>query len=60
MSYDKNNNEIGYTIYDNKTKAACNYNFTYHEYDTIGNWQKRVKYKNNKPLAITRRRIKYF
>jgi hypothetical protein len=58
--YDKNNNEIGYTIYDTKKKVAYNFNFTYHEYDTIGNWQKRVKYKNNKLVAVTQRHIKYF
>ena len=59
-AYDKNNNETGYTVYDNKTKVAYNFSFTYLEYDTTGNWQKRIKYKNNKPVAITRRRIKYF
>ncbi|MFT3701698.1 MAG: hypothetical protein QM802_04985 [Agriterribacter sp.] len=58
--YDKNNNETGYAIDDTKKKIAFNCSFTYDGIDTAGNWQKRIKLKNNKPVAITYRHIEYF
>jgi hypothetical protein len=59
-SYDKNNNETGYTICDENKTVVCNFSFTYEAHDTAGNWQKRIKYKNDEPIIITYRRIKYF
>jgi len=58
--YDKNNNATGYAIHNNKSNVTINFSFIYDEYDTKGNWQKRVKYKNGKRIAITHRSIKYF
>ncbi|MFT3701697.1 MAG: hypothetical protein QM802_04980 [Agriterribacter sp.] len=58
--YDENNTETGYTVQDIKNKILFSFSFTYHGIDTAGNWHKRIKLKNNKPVAITTRHIEYY
>ena len=58
-NYNYNNDIIKTTTYYHKGKVGEETTFEYLEYDVNKNWVKRIVYKNDNPLIIEERDIKY-
>lgn len=59
-TYDATEKETGYIIYGPDHTVLVKCLFTYESFDQKGNWQKRIKYKGGKVVAVTVRRIEYY
>ncbi len=59
LRYDKNGNEIEEREYDSHESLQFKTSYEYSEYDSKGNWQRRVMYKNEVPKIIVERKLEY-
>jgi hypothetical protein len=57
--YDNNGNEIEKNLYDPRNNRHTMETFKY-EFDKMGNWIKRIDFKNDTPKFLIEREIKYF
>ena len=59
-SYDNRRNETGYNVYNGKGSLVNKVVFRYENFDSTGNWRRKLVYKNDKLYSTTYRGLTYF
>jgi hypothetical protein len=60
FKYDSRGNQIEENRYNSDGSLEYKHTFKYDEYDKTGNWVRKIKFRNDKPLVITERKIEYY